>query len=122
MARYLAVEYLKKYNSKEVIVKLAYAIGKKDPVMATAVCDGKSIDIQGYDLSPGGIIKFLNLRKPQFKKRARYGFFYDFLTWYFFINRVVYNKYLTKPSIYAIFHYVLIINKINLWQWQKHNC
>jgi len=75
MARYLAVEYLKKYNSKEVIVKLAYAIGKKDPVMATAVCDGKSIDIQGYDLSPGGIIKFLNLRKPQFKKRARYGFF-----------------------------------------------
>jgi len=80
MARYLAVEYLKKYDAKEVLVKLAYAIGKPEPVMATAVRDGKNINIQGYDLSPNGIIDFLNLRKPQFKKRARYGFFYDFLT------------------------------------------
>jgi len=78
MARYLAVEYLKKYNAKEVLVKLAYAIGHPQPVMATAVVDGKSIEIEGYDLSPKGIIEKLNLRKPQFKARAHYGFFLDF--------------------------------------------
>lgn len=78
MARYLAVEYLKKYNAKEVLVKLAYAIGHPQPVMATAQVDGKSVAIEGYDLSPKGIIEKLNLRKPQFRDRAHYGFFLDF--------------------------------------------
>jgi S-adenosylmethionine synthetase len=78
MARYLAMEYLKKHDAKEVIVKLAYAIGHPQPVMATAVVDGKSIEIKGYDLSPKGIIEKLNLRKPQFQDRAHYGFFLDF--------------------------------------------
>ena len=78
MARYLAVEYLKKYNAKEVLVKLAYAIGEPEPVMATAVVDGQNIEITGYDLSPKGIINTLDLRKPQFKERARYGFFKGF--------------------------------------------
>ncbi|MBT6691458.1 methionine adenosyltransferase [Candidatus Parcubacteria bacterium] len=78
MARYLATEYLKKYNAKEVIVKLAYAIGRPQPVMATANVDGKNVEINGYDLSPAGIIEKLNLRKPQFRDRARFGFFLDF--------------------------------------------
>jgi len=78
MARFLAVEYLKKYNAKEVIVKLAYAIGHPQPVMATALVDGKSVEIEGYDLSPKGIIEKLNLKKPQYRKRAHYGFFLDF--------------------------------------------
>jgi len=78
MARYLATEYLKKYNAKEVLVKLAYAIGEPEPVMATAVVDGENIEITGYDLSPKGIIDTLKLCKPQFKERARYGFFKGF--------------------------------------------
>jgi S-adenosylmethionine synthetase len=78
MARYLATEYLKKHNAKEVIVKLAYAIGRPQPVMATAKVDGKDIEISGYDLSPAGIIKKLDLKKPQFRDRARFGFFLDF--------------------------------------------
>lgn len=78
MARYLAVEYLKKYNAKEVLVKLAYAIGEPQPVMATAQVDGKDMAIEGYDLSPKGIIEKLNLRKPQFRERSRYGYFLDF--------------------------------------------
>ena len=78
MARYLAIEYLKKHNAEEVLVKLAYAIGHPQPVMATAVVDGKSIDIEGYDLSPKGIIEKLNLKKPQYRDRARYGYFIDF--------------------------------------------
>ena len=77
MARWLAIEYLKKYNARQVLVKLAYAIGKAEPVMATAIVDGKNIDIMGYDLTPRGIINKLNLTKPQFLQRARYGFFHD---------------------------------------------
>ncbi len=78
MARYLATEILKKHQAKEVLVKLAYAIGEPQPVMATALVDGQSVEIEGYDLSPAGIIKFLNLKKPQYRERARYGFFLDF--------------------------------------------
>ena len=80
MARFLAMEYLKKYQAKEVIVKLAYAIGEKEPVMATALVDGQPIEISGYDLSPAGIINFLRLKEPQFSERARLGFFKDFKT------------------------------------------
>lgn len=78
MARYLAVKYLKKYQAKEVLVKLAYAIGYPEPVMATAVVDGQNIQIEGYDLTPAGIVKTLNLKKPQYRNRARYGYFLDF--------------------------------------------
>jgi len=78
MARHLAVEYLEKHEAKEVLVKLAYAIGHPEPVMATAVVDGKNIDITGHDLSPKGIIEELELRKPQYRDRARYGFFVQF--------------------------------------------
>ncbi len=78
MARYLAVKYLKEHNAKEVLVKLAYAIGHPEPVMATATVDGKNIEINTYDLSPAGIVKALDLKKPQYKKRARYGYFLDF--------------------------------------------
>jgi len=78
MARYLAVEYLKKHKAKEVLVKLAYAIGHPEPVMATAEVDGKHIDIKGYDLSPAGIIDKLELHQPQYRYRARYGFFNGF--------------------------------------------
>jgi S-adenosylmethionine synthetase len=78
MARYLATEYLKKYNAKEVLVKLAYAIGHPEPVMATAIVDAKEVQIEGYDLSPRGIIETLNLRKPQYQQRARYGYFLGF--------------------------------------------
>ena len=76
MARFLAIEYLKKYQAKEVIVKLAYAIGHKEPVMATALLDGKkTVEVTGYDLSPQGIIDFLGLYKPQYRDRAKLGFF-----------------------------------------------
>jgi len=78
MARQLAVDYLRKFNARQVLVKLAYAIGKAEPVMATAIVDGKIVEITGYDLTPRGIIYKLNLTKPQFLQRARYGFFYKF--------------------------------------------
>lgn len=64
MARQIAVDYLNKHNAKEVFVYLAYAIGHNQPVQATAVVDDNEHEITDYDLSPNGIIDYLNLRRP----------------------------------------------------------
>lgn len=81
MARRIAVDYLKARNAKEVFVRLAYAIGYNQPVEATAIIDGKPIEIQGYDLSPNGIIEFLSLRQPIYSKTAEYGHFGEGYIW-----------------------------------------
>ena len=75
IARQIAVEYLKKHRAHEVFVYLAYAIGYPEPVEATVVIDGVQKQIKGYDLTPEGIIKKLNLRSPGFEARAQYGHF-----------------------------------------------
>lgn len=81
MARKIAVDYLKKYNAKEVFSYLAYAIGKAEPLQATVIVDGKEMPIEGYDLTPKGIIDFLELRKPQYQETARYGHFGNGFSW-----------------------------------------
>lgn len=73
IARNIAVDYLKKRNAQEVYVHLAYAIGHPYPVEATATVDGVQEGIEGYDLTPEGIIQSLSLRTPGFEARARYG-------------------------------------------------
>ena len=74
MARRVAVDILEQRpDVNEVFVQLAYAIGYDQPLQATAVVDGKEEKIQGYDLSPKGIIKFLDLRKPIFSETAAFG-------------------------------------------------
>lgn len=75
MARKIAVDYLQKFQANEVLVRLAYAIGHNQPVEATAIVDGVAKEVEGYDLSPRGIIEFLDLRKPVFEATARYGHF-----------------------------------------------
>lgn len=75
MARKIAVDYLKKYKAREVFVKLAYAIGEEKPLMKEVIVDGQEDKIKGYDLTPRGIIEFLDLRKPIFEKTARWGHF-----------------------------------------------
>jgi S-adenosylmethionine synthetase len=75
MARKIAVDYLKQRNAKEVFVRLAYAIGYDQALEATVIIDGQEEQIEGYDLSPNGIIKFLDLRKPIYEETARYGHF-----------------------------------------------
>ena len=75
MARKIAVDYLKKLEAKEVYCYLAYAIGYALPVEATVVVDGKPQTVSGYDLTPNGIIRTLNLRRAQFEQTARYGHF-----------------------------------------------
>lgn len=75
IARKIAVDYLQKHSAQEVYVYLAYAIGYPQPVEATVIIDGEQKHIKGYDLTPEGIIKKLNLRTPGFEARARYGHF-----------------------------------------------
>lgn len=75
IARTIAVDYLKKRNANEVYVCLAYAIGYPHPVEATVIIDGQQEQVSGYDLTPEGIIKALDLRSPGFEARARYGHF-----------------------------------------------
>lgn len=75
MARRIAVELLESRGAKEVYTKLAYAIGKKDPVMAVAVVDGKEEEIVGYNLSPKGMREYLKLDKVKFADTSVWGHF-----------------------------------------------
>lgn len=86
MARKIAVDLLKKYQAKEVLVKIAYSIGIAEPVMATAEITGndnekREVEINGYDLTPRGIISFLDLNKPQYKEVAKWGSFGSGFSW-----------------------------------------
>jgi len=90
MARYIAIDLLRKElkksdKHKEVIVKLAYAIGIPEPIQAYAIIKEKQsnslinthqINLIGkYDLRPGAIIDKLNLRQPIYEKTAEWGAF-----------------------------------------------
>ena len=75
IARKIAVDYVKSGKAKEVFVKLAYAIGKPEPVMAVTILDGKEILIERYDLTPKGIKKMLNLENVKFAETAQWGHF-----------------------------------------------
>lgn len=81
MARKIAVDLLKKHNAKKVYTKLAYAIGKPDPVMAVANVDGLEIPIEGYDLTPSGIYKHLKLDTVKFSKTSNWGHFGRGFSW-----------------------------------------
>lgn len=75
MARKIAVDLLKKHKAKEVHTKLAYAIGKKEPVMAVALIDGVENEIKGYDLSPRGIREYLKLENVKYADTCTWGHF-----------------------------------------------
>ncbi|HEU5004769.1 MAG TPA: methionine adenosyltransferase domain-containing protein [Candidatus Saccharimonadales bacterium] len=81
MARRIAVDYLKNTGAKEVYCYLAYAIGVAEPVEATVLIDGQEQSVSGYDLTPAGIIKHLDLLKPQYEKTAAWGHFGNKFTW-----------------------------------------
>lgn len=81
MARRIAVDLLQKRGAAKVRAKIAYAIGKKNPVMAVAEIDGISEKITGYDLSPKGIYEFLELSKVKFAATAVWGHFGRNFSW-----------------------------------------
>lgn len=83
IARKIAVNLLKQNNDvKEVTVKLAYAIGKPLPVMATCEIDRKPAEFPSqYDLTPKGIRQLLQLDKVKFSDTAVWGHFGRGFAW-----------------------------------------
>ena len=90
MARHIAVDMLKRYapDATECLVKIAYAIGRAEPVMVTTEMKFRGSDdklkstiVSGYDLTPKGIQKTLGLDRPQYEATARWGHFGDGFTW-----------------------------------------
>jgi len=84
MARYIAKNIVAAKIAECCEVQLAYAIGVAEPVSVmvntygTGKVSGERI-VKGvrqtFDLTPNGIIKQLNLRRPIYKKTAAYGHF-----------------------------------------------
>ena len=81
MARKIAVDYLRKRDAHDVLVRLAYAIGYAEPLEKTVIIDGKAEEITGYDLTPNGIIKFLDLKRPIYEATARWGHYGEGFDW-----------------------------------------
>lgn len=84
MARYLAKHLLKKYNFKYCEVQLAYAIGVVQPVSINVDYAGSEkyylkniVDYvkSNFDLSPQGIVDFLDLKNIKYYETAKYGHF-----------------------------------------------
>lgn len=84
MARFIAKNLVASKVCDECTVGLSYAIGKANPVMVTVTSHGTSrytdrlltAFVKTYfNLKPGAVIDYLNLRHVEYKKTARYGHF-----------------------------------------------
>ncbi|MBI5740142.1 MAG: methionine adenosyltransferase [Nitrospirae bacterium] len=84
MARYVAKNIVASGVAAKVEVQIAYAIGVAEPVSVLVDTFGtgkindtdlSQIVMKTFDLTPKGIMKKLNLRRPIFKKTAAYGHF-----------------------------------------------
>lgn len=84
IARKIAVDLLAENPAAEsATVKLAYVIGKPDPVMATGVIDEETVvDVsRKYDLTPAGIARSLDLRNVSYLDTASWGHFGGNFSW-----------------------------------------
>jgi S-adenosylmethionine synthetase len=84
MARHIAKNIVAAGLADRCQVQVAYAIGVREPVSIMVETFGtgrvptatlQEIIRRHFDLTPAGIIKYLNLRRPIFKKTAAYGHF-----------------------------------------------
>ncbi|BAL81173.1 methionine adenosyltransferase [Caldisericum exile] len=84
MMRYLAKNVVKAGIAKECLIQVAYVIGETQPVsfmvdtFGTGIVPDSEIEkvlLKLVDLSPLGIIKHLDLRRPIYQKTAAYGHF-----------------------------------------------
>lgn len=93
MARYIAKNIVAAGLAEKCTVQLAYAIGVAEPVSVYVDTHGTGkVDEdklaesvrKNFELTPAGIIKTLDLRRPIFKETARFGHFgrsNDSFTW-----------------------------------------
>jgi S-adenosylmethionine synthetase len=84
MARHIAKNVVAAGLADHIELQIAYAIGVADPVSVMAdtmgtgkIEEGKIVEAvrEIFPLTPKGIIEYLNLRRPIFKKTAAYGHF-----------------------------------------------
>src|SRR4030042_3637642 len=79
MCRYVAKNIVAKGLAKSVLVSVAYAIGKTEPLMVEAINEkGKNLNLylkKHFDFRPQAIIERLNLRRPIYQQTAVYGHF-----------------------------------------------
>jgi len=84
MARYVAKNLVAAGIASEIEVQLAYAIGVAEPVsvhvddFGTGKVDHEKLESivrKNFDMTPKGIMKSLNLRRPIYQKTACYGHF-----------------------------------------------
>ncbi len=84
IARCIAKSLVASHLLKRCLVQISYAIGQKEPVSlyiedyGTSQLDQKSlcdIVLQNWDLTPGSIIRELDLLRPRYRKTAVYGHF-----------------------------------------------
>ena len=79
MARFAAKNLVAKGYGKSILVSVAYAIGKVEPLMLNAINErGKnltSVLAKNFDFRPRAIIEKLDLQKPIYLKTAAYGHF-----------------------------------------------
>ena len=90
MARLLAKSIVAKGYASKCEIQLSYVIGVSKPVSIFVETFGTNkisveeiVDkISKIDLSPQGIISFLDLRRPIYKETTNYGHFgKNYLTW-----------------------------------------
>ncbi|MDP2735216.1 MAG: methionine adenosyltransferase domain-containing protein, partial [bacterium] len=79
MARFAAKNVVANGLAERCLVSVAYAIGRADPLMVSAV-DEKGKDLssfvkENFDFRPQAIIERLGLRRPLYAKTAAYGHF-----------------------------------------------
>ena len=84
ISRYIAKNIVAAGIADRVEVQLAYAIGIPEPLSILVdtfetgkIAEDKIVKLirKNFDLTPKGIIEYLNLRRPIFKKTAAYGHF-----------------------------------------------
>ena len=85
MARYIAKWLLKLCDLKECEVQIGYAIGIAEPVSVNIRTNTSQnfepLVRSTFDLTPNGIISFLDLRRPIYYDTAKYGHFIGDYTW-----------------------------------------
>ncbi len=84
MLRHIAKNIVAKGYSKKCELQISYAIGKKEPLSiwintygTNTIPEDEIIEKikEKYDLTPQGIIKYLDLKQPIYKKTTNYGHF-----------------------------------------------
>ena len=84
MARYIAKNVVAAELCERCEIEISYAIGVPDPISVTVDASGTAkvpeerieVAIQKvFDLSPAGIVKYLDLKRPIYQETASYGHF-----------------------------------------------